>query len=154
MGYVVKKDDLSGPEIQALLREHLAGMHASSPPGTVFALPLEGLRRPEVTLWSVWEGSELCACGALKELDATHGEVKSMRTRPAFLRKGAASAVLAHILDEAKRRGYARVSLETGTGPAFEAAHALYERFGFERCGAFAPYEPNDFSAFMTKALA
>lgn len=153
MTYVVKQDDLSGPEIQALLREHLAGMHASSPPGTVFALPLEGLRRPEVTLWSVWDGSELCACGALKQLDAGHGEVKSMRTRPAYLRKGAASAVLAHILAEARRRGYARVSLETGTGADFAPAHALYERFGFARCGPFPPYEPNGFSVFMTKVL-
>lgn len=153
MKYVVKQDDLSGPEIQALLREHLAGMHAASPPGTVFALPLEGLRQPGVTLWSVWNGGELCACGALKQLDAGHGEVKSMRTRPAYLRKGAASAVLAHILDEAKRRGYARVSLETGTSAEFEPAHALYERFGFERCGPFPPYEPNGFSVFMTKAL-
>lgn len=153
MTYVVKQDDLSGPEIQALLREHLAGMHAASPPGTVFALPLEGLRRPEVTLWSAWNGSELCACGALKQLDAGHGEVKSMRTHQAYLRKGAASAVLAHILQEARRRGYARVSLETGTGADFEPAHALYERFGFERCGPFPPYEDNGFSAFMTKAL-
>lgn len=153
MAYVVKKDDLAEPEIQQLLNEHLAGMHASSPPGTVFALPLEGLRRPEVTLWSVWQGEQLCACGALKELEPGHGEVKSMRTRPEFLRKGAASAVLEQILREAKQRGYARVSLETGTGPAFAAAHALYERFGFEPCEAFPPYEPNDFSAFMTRVL-
>lgn len=153
MTYVVKQDDLSGPEIQALLRQHLAGMHAASPPGTVFALPLESLRQPGVTLWSAWNGEELCACGALKQLDAGHGEVKSMRTRPAYLRKGAASAVLAHILDEAKRRGYARVSLETGTSAEFQPAHALYERFGFERCGPFPPYEPNGFSVFMTKAL-
>lgn len=153
MPYVVKQDDLSGPEIQQLLREHLAGMHASSPPGTVFALPLEGLRQPDVTLWSVWQGDELCACGALKELDARHGEVKSMRTRPQFLRKGAASAVLEQILHKAKHRGYARVSLETGTGPAFAAAHALYGRFGFVPCGAFPPYESNPFSTFMTRVL-
>lgn len=153
MPYVVKQDDLSGPEIQQLLREHLAGMHASSPPGTVFALPLEGLRQPDVTLWSVWQGDELCACGALKELDARHGEVKSMRTRAAFVRKGAASAVLERILREAQRRGYARVSLETGTGPEFAAAHALYQRFGFVRCGPFPPYEPNGFSSFLTKVL-
>ena len=153
MNFVVKKDDLSGPEIQVLVREHMAGMVSNSPEGGVHALPLDALRRPDVTFWSVWLGTDLCACGALKELDANHGEVKSMRTREKFLRKGAAREVLVRIIDEARRRGYTRLSLETGTGPAFDPAHALYLRFGFERCKAFAPYEENGFSTFMTRVL-
>lgn len=153
MRIATRIDDLSSPAVQALVAEHLAGMHGSSPPGHVHALALDALRRPDVTFWSAWCGDELCGCGALKELDASHGEVKSMRTRPAFLRQGVGQAVLDEILRTAHARRYQRICLETGTGPAFAAAHALYLRNGFRWCGPFGNYAANDFSVFMEKVL-
>src|SRR5688572_27687072 len=146
-------DDLSGREIQELLREHLRGMHLNSPPESVHALDLEGLRQPGITFWTVWDGGELLGCGALKELDAAHGEIKSMRTAAAHLRKGVARRMLAHILAEARRRGYRRVSLETGSGEAFVPAQRLYETFGFAYCGPFDGYAEDPFSVFMTLEL-
>jgi putative acetyltransferase len=146
-------DDLSGREIALLLEEHLRGMRAHSPPESVHALDLEGLRKPEITFWCAWEGRELLGCAALKELDARHGEVKSMRTASRHLRKGVAAALVEHILAEARKRGYRRLSLETGSGAPFEPAQRLYERFGFQRCGPFADYAEDPFSVFMTKEL-
>jgi putative acetyltransferase len=110
----IRIDDLTGPEIIALLREHLRCVALVSPPESRHALNLEGLKQPEITFWSVWDGSELADCGALKEIDARHGEIKSMRTASAQQRKGVASQMLEHIVREAKRRGYRRLSLETG----------------------------------------
>lgn len=153
MALTIKQDDLSGAEVQALLREHMAGMMSESPPESVHALPLDKLRHPDVTLWSVWLDDELCGCGALKALDFRHGEVKSMRTRPRFLRQGVAQAVLSRIVQEAISRGYERLSLETGSTPAFHAAHALYARNGFTVCGPFDDYAADPFSVFMTRAL-
>ena len=109
----IKLDDLTRPEIAELLKEHLASMFLHTPPESVHALPIEGLRSPDITFWSVWENGELLGCGALKELDPQHGEIKSMRTASAHLRKGVARAVAHHIIAEAKRRGYRRLSLET-----------------------------------------
>jgi putative acetyltransferase len=149
----IRIDDLSGPEIIALLEEHLAGMRNLSPPESVHALPLEGLRRPEVTFWSVWQNGELLGCGALMELDQRHGEIKSMRTASRHLRKGVARAMLQHILAEAERRGYRRLSLETGAQPGFEPARQLYTRAGFTTCGPFADYTNDPNSVFMTKEL-
>ena len=149
----IKVDDLSGPEVHGLLREHLRNMHLHSPPESVHALDVEGLRRPEVTFWSVWEGGELLGCGALKELDARHGEIKSMRTAARHLRRGVAARLLEHMLCEARRRGYARLSLETGSADAFDPARRLYERFGFTFCGPFADYVEDPYSVFMTKEL-
>ncbi|MFZ1218051.1 MAG: GNAT family N-acetyltransferase [Chthoniobacterales bacterium] len=149
----IQIDDLSGPEIAALLAEHLAGMRSLSPPESVHALPLDGLRQPEVTFWSVWKNGELLGCGALKELDPGHGEIKSMRTASGHLRKGVARALLQHILGEAGRRGYRRVSLETGAQPGFEPARQLYARAGFTACGPFANYTNDPNSVFMTKEL-
>lgn len=146
-------DDLSTREVQGLVEEHLAGMHGSSPPGHVNALALDGLRRPEVTFWSAWCGPDLCGCGALKELDSRSGEIKSMRTRSAFRGKGVGQAVLDEIVRTARSRGYAHLYLETGTGPAFDAAHALYLRNGFAWCGPFGGYAATDFNIFMVKAL-
>src|SRR5690606_11304391 len=146
-------DDLSSPAVQALVAEHLAGMHGNSPPGHVHALALDGLRQADVTFWSAWRGQDLCGCGALKVLDASQGEVKSMRTRPAFLRQGVGQAVLDEILRTAQARRYERLCLETGTGPAFAAAHALYLRNGFRWCGPFGSYAASEFSLFMEKAL-
>ncbi|RVT47738.1 N-acetyltransferase [Rubrivivax albus] len=128
-------------------------MQENSPPGHVYALAIEGLRAPDVTFWTAWQDERLCGCGALKELSATSGEVKSMRTRPEFLRQGVGQAVLASVVAEAKWRGYRHLYLETGTGPAFEPAHALYERNGFAWCGAFGDYAATEFNVFMVKEL-
>ena len=149
----IKTDDLSGPEIRELLDEHLASMRRHSPPESVHALPIEELRKPEVTFWTAWENGELLGCGALKELDSQHGEIKSMRTASRHMRKGVAQGLLQHIIGEAARRGYRRLSLETGSMPAFEPARQLYARTGFIFCGPFADYVEDPNSVFMTKEL-
>jgi putative acetyltransferase len=142
-------DDLSGPEVAALLSDHLDSMHAITPADSVHALDLSGLRAPDVTFWSAWVGPDLAGCGALKELDARRGEVKSMRTAPAYLRRGIAAAVLAEIVAVARERGYAELLLETGHGGPFDAAHGLYARFGFVPCGPFGDYTDDPFSRFF-----
>ena len=149
----IKVDDLTGSEIAELLREHLQSMTQHSPPESIHALNLEGLRKPEITFWSAWSDSELLGCGALKELNAQHGEIKSMRTAALHLRKGVAATLLKHILEEAKHRKYKRVSLETGSMEAFTPAHNLYVRFGFKKCDPFADYVEDPYSIFMTKEL-
>ena len=149
----IRVDDLSGPEIARLLREHLQSMAQHSPPESVHALDLEALRKPEVTFWSVWQSTELMGCGAIKELDSRHGEIKSMRTTSSHLRKGVAARLLRHILEEAKRRSYERLSLETGTAAAFAPAHRLYAGFGFKLCGPFGDYVEDRYSVFMTRKL-
>ncbi len=146
-------DDLTGSDIKSLLQEHLANMSAISPPESNHALDVDALRQPEITFWSVWEGEELAGCVALKELDSQHGEIKSMRTASAFLRKGVASRMLEHIITEAKRRNYIKLSLETGSMIAFEPAHHLYWKFGFKECGPFANYIEDPLSLFMTMVL-
>jgi putative acetyltransferase len=149
----IEIDDLSRPAIHALLNEHLQSMYELSPPESVHALDLEELRRPEITFWSAWEGALLLGCGALKELDHKHGEVKSMRTPNALRRRGAGRAILAHIIEVARSRAYARLSLETGTMEAFKPAHRLYESFGFAYCGPFGGYVDDPNSVFMTMRL-
>ena len=129
-------------------------MRSISPPESTHALPLEGLRKPEVTFWTAWEHGELLGCGALKELDAGHGEIKSMRTAARHLRKGVAKAMLEYIIAEAERRGYRRLSLETGSMAAFEPARQLYSRAGFTYCEPFAGYIEDPNSVFMTKKLS
>ena len=150
----IRRDDLDGPEIQALLAEHLEDMQRISPRESVHALDHSGLRAPEITVWTAWSGAHLLGCGALKELDPTHGEIKSMRTARAHLRKGVGSALLAFILREAEARGYARLSLETGSQPAFEPARRLYARFGFEPCPPFGGYREDSNSVFLTRLLS
>lgn len=145
----IRVDDLSSPATQALLRLHLMGMHSNSPPGHVFALDLSGLQTPEVTVWSAWLGEDICGIGALKQFDATSGEIKSMRTHPDYLRRGVAAALLEHIVHEARARGLRRLSLETGSGEAFEPALALYRRRGFVNGEAFSDYEKSDFNQFL-----
>jgi len=145
--------DLADPEVIALLREHLQGMADHSPPGSIHALDLEELRSADVTFWAIWNGADLCGCGALRELDSHHGEIKSMRTAAAHLRKGVAAAMLEHIIAESKRRSYNRLSLESGSGPGFDAALAFYEKSGFVYCGPFADYCDDPFSRFMTLEL-
>jgi putative acetyltransferase len=149
----IRRDDLAGPEVQALLAEHLRAMHSISPPESVHALDLTGLRRPEMTFWTVWSSGELLGCGALKELDPQHGEIKSMRTVRAQLRRGVARAMLEHILTVAVERGYRRLSLETGAQSAFEPARRLYLGFGFQVCLPFSDYGEDPNSVFMTRLL-
>ncbi len=149
----IRIDDLTGFEVAELLGEHLQGMSLHSPPESIHALNLEGLKKPEITFWSVWEHDELVGCGALKELDGQHGELKSMRTATLHLRKGVAKRLLGHIIDEAKRRGYRRLSLETGSMDAFEPAKKLYESYGFQYCNPFSDYIGDPNSVFLTKEL-
>jgi putative acetyltransferase len=149
----IVEDDLSGAAIRALLEVHFAGMLANSPAESCHFLDFDGLRAGDVTFWSIHKGEELAGCGALKMLDGAHGEIKSMRTDARFLRQGVAARMLVHILDEARRRGAERLSLETGSSPAFEPALALYRNHGFEDCEPFADYRPDPFSRFMTRAL-
>jgi len=149
----IRMDDLTGAEIIALLEEHLRCMAAVSPPESRHALNLDGLRQPGITFWTIWSGSDLAGCGALKELDNQHGEIKSMRTAYAHQRRGVASQMLRHILDEAKRRGYRRLSLETGAMDYFDPARRLYASFGFARCGPFGNYVLDPNSVFMAKEI-
>ena len=149
----IEVDDLARPEVHALLNEHLQSMYALSPPESVHALDLEALRRPEITFWSAWEDSLLVGCGALKELDSKHGEIKSMRTPTARRRQGAGRAMLAHIVDVARSRNYQRLSLETGSQPGFEPARRLYRSFGFVECAPFGDYLEDPNSCFMSMEL-
>ena len=153
MRFVARIEDLSSPEVQGLVAEHLRGMHANSPACHVNALAIEGLRRPDITFWSVWSGESLCGCGALKALGPASGEIKSMRTRAPHLRQGLGQFMLDEIIRTAETRGYERLYLETGTGFAFEPAHALYLKNGFTWCGAFGDYVDTDFNVFMEKNL-
>lgn len=145
----IRTDDLTDSRTQDLLRIHLAGMHENSPPGHVFALDLSGLKRPDVTLWSAWDGEAICGIGALRQLGPSTGEVKSMRTHPDHLRKGVGRLLLDHIINAADTRGIRQLSLETGRGPAFEAAVTLYRARGFVEGEAFGDYVRSDFNRFF-----
>lgn len=149
----IVEDDLSGAAIRALLEQHFAGMLANSPAGSCHFLDFDGLNAADVTFWSIHDGDALAGCGALRMLDAAHGEIKSMRTADAFLRRGVAARMLDHIIAQAKVRGLGRLSLETGSGAAFAPAIALYHRYGFADCEPFADYQPDPFSRFMTREI-
>jgi len=149
----IRIDDLRGAEIARLLEQHLQDMRRVSPPESVHALDLNGLRVPEITFWTVWDGTALAGCGALKELGFHHAEIKSMRTAPEFRNQGVASLMLRHLIEEARNRRYSRLSLETGSMAFFEPARRLYSRFGFELCGPFSDYTNDPNSVFMTKQL-
>jgi len=151
--YRIVEDDLTGPEVAALLRLHLDEMHQWSPACSVHAMPIERLRGPDVTFWSAWDDSRIAACGALREIDADHGELKSMRAHPDFRGRGAGKAILRHMIAEAERRGYSRLSLETGSPDEFVPARMLYASHGFAECGPFADYELDPFSVYMTRSL-
>lgn len=153
MMYEIKRDDLSGSEIAALIGEHLHSMYLHSPPESVHALDLDKLKGPGITFWSAWNGEELAGCGALKELDALHAEIKSMKTSSAYLRKGVARSLLQFLIDEARKRGYRKLSLETGSMAAFNPARRLYEAFGFQYCEPFSDYSEDPNSVFMTLDL-
>ncbi len=149
----IEIDDLTRPEVHALLHEHLANMHELSPADKVFALDLSKLRVPEITFWTVWDGDLLLGCGALKALSTTHGEIKSMRTPAAHRGRGAGRAVLERIIETARQRGYQLLSLETGSHPAFGVAQQLYRSAGFEYSGPFADYKEDPHSVFMELRL-
>ena len=149
----IRQDDLTHHAVIALLQEHLRDVAGLSPPESVHALGIERLREADITFWTVWQGDALLGCGALKALEEAHGEIKSMRTPAATRRRGAAKAVLGHILREAERRGYRRLSLETGSSDAFAPARALYRAHGFVECGPFAEYVPDRNSVFMTRTF-
>ncbi|MEK9726142.1 MAG: GNAT family N-acetyltransferase [Rhodospirillaceae bacterium] len=149
----IRIDDLKGPEIAALLETHLAHMRAISPPESVHALDLDKLRRPDITFWTVWRDDELLGCGALRELDPSHGEIKSMHTRASARRLSVGRRMVEHILGTARQRGYQRLSLETGATEDFAAARGLYASFGFRPCPPFGDYFEDPFSAHMTLEL-
>ena len=153
MNIAIRLDDLSSSESQSIVREHMAGMLANTPIESVHALPLDKLKQPNITFWTAWIGSELCGCGALQTLDEQHGEVKTMRTRAKFLRKGVGQAVLSHIINHATDTGIRRLSLETGSPDAFAAARAMYLRNGFEICEPFGDYKLDPQLVFMKKHL-
>lgn len=149
----IRIDDLRGPQIIALLEEHLRWMHIVSPPESVHALDLEALRQPAITFWTIWEGDALAGCGALKQINPQHAEIKSMRTANGYERRGVASQMLRHILDTARARGYARLSLETASQPYFEPARRLYRKYGFAECEPFEGYVEDSNSVFMTRLI-
>ena len=142
-----------GAEIANFLQEHITEMKAVSPPESKHALDLDKLRTPEITFWTVWRDRNLVSCGAIKELSTEHAEIKSMRTKVAYRGKGIASMLLQHILQEAKRRGYRRISLETGSMAFFEPARNLYTKHGFKYCLPFSTYKEDPNSVFMTEDL-
>jgi putative acetyltransferase len=149
----IRVDDLRGPEIAALLATHVAFCRASSPPESTHVLDLDALRAPGITFWSAWDGASLLGCTALKELDPTHGEVKSMHTAARHRGRGVGLALLRHMVGEARSRSYRRLSLETGSMAAFASARALYARFGFVECAPFGDYRLDPNSVFMTIEL-
>lgn len=153
MDFLIRRDDLTSPEIATLLRAHLDHAATHSPRESIHALDLDRLRAPEITFWSVWSGNSLVGCGALRELAPDHGEIKSMHTALAHRGKGVAAQLLTHILNEARARSYRRVSLETGATDGFAPARALYARFGFTECAPFGGYREDRHSVCMTLEL-
>lgn len=151
--FEIREDDLSGKATRALLALHLSGMHASSPPGSVFALDLSGLRAADVTVWTVWDGPDIVGVGALRTLGGGVGELKSMRTHPDHVRRGVAAVLLDHMIAEAKARGLEHLALETGSGPAFDPALSLYRKHGFVEGDAFSDYERSAFNRFLHLGL-
>lgn len=149
----VAVDDPTSPEVRVLLADHLADMKATSPPESMHALDADALTAPGVTFWTVRDGGVLVGCGALKELSPEHGELKSMRTIPSARGRGVAGLLLATLLEEAGRRGYRRISLETGPHDFFAPALRLYEHHGFTRCAPFADYVDDPHSVYLTLEL-
>jgi putative acetyltransferase len=150
---LIRLDDLRGQAIADLLAEHLRDMHATSPKESVHALDLEALRQPDISFWTAWDADALAGCGALKQLDSQHGEIKSMRTAARYRRRGVGKLLLEHLIAQARQRGYQRLSLETGSMAYFTPACELYKRFGFVKCAPFASYRLDPYSVFMTLAL-
>lgn len=153
MSWTFHEGDLDSPDVLGLLALHFQSMNAASPPEYCHVLPSDGLRDPAITFWSLRDEGQLLGFGALKEIEPGHGEVKSMRTAPEALGRGVGGAMLAHIVEQARSRGYHRLSLETGSTQEFAAALRLYERDGFVPCGPFGGYPTSDFTRFFTREL-
>lgn len=151
--FTIRADDLTHPQVLALLREHVDYALTHTPCNKAHVLDLDGLRVEDITIWSAWHGDELAGFGGLRELGAKHAEIKSMRTAKTFLRRGVARALVQHMIQVSRRRGYERISLETAGIDAFAPARAMYERCGFKPCPAFGSYVENEVSVFMTLAL-
>ncbi|MFC3914389.1 GNAT family N-acetyltransferase [Pseudaeromonas sharmana] len=149
----IRLDDVTDPRVIMLLEEHLRDMRADSPPESTHALDCTALQAADVSFWTLWQQDQVAGCIALKMLSPDHGEIKSMRVAPAFRRQGLARALLAHLIAEARRQGLVRLSLETGTPPAFEPSHRLYETCGFRDCAPFADYRADPYSRYMTLLL-
>lgn len=149
----IEIDDLSRPQVLALLEEHLRNMYEITPPSQVFAFDANKLRAPGTTFWTAWSDERLVGCAALHELSPARGEVKSMRTPASLRRHGAGRALINHILEVSRERGYRELFLETGSHPAFVPAHTLYRSVGFRDCGPFGSYKENGFSVFMSLRL-
>jgi putative acetyltransferase len=151
--YRITEDHLQGAAVIELLAFHLAEMHELSPPCKVHAMPVERLRQPDVTFYSAWDGERLAAVGALREIDANRGELKSMRATPAYRGKGAGESILRHLVAEAERRGYTWLGLETGRPDAYLPAQSLYRKHGFTECEDFGDYVGDEFSMCMSRTL-
>lgn len=152
-GIRIEVDDLAATDVRDLVAEHLREMHASSPACSVHALDVSGLRDPAVTMWTARRDGVLLGFGALKQLDPAHGELKSMRTTAAARGTGVGRAILAHLVEQARARGYRRLSLETGSQDHFVPARRLYARAGFEPCEPFAEYTSDPNSVYLTLEL-
>lgn len=146
---IIKKGDFNDPQVLNLIRIHLQGMHDNSPAEFVYALDTSSLQKPNISFFTIWEQNQLLACGAISEISNEHAELKSMRTHPDFLNQGHATRILKHLLLVAKKRGYRKVSLETGTTTDFEPAIYLYQKYGFKTGEAFSDYVPNEFSQYF-----
>jgi len=153
MAIDIRIDDLAAPATRALIARHLDGMHDSSPPESVHALDVDGLRHPAITFWSAWIDGELAGIGALRQIDAARGELKSMRVDDRFLGLGVGRAILRRIVAEARTRGMTSLWLETGATEDFVPAQRLYASEGFVPCGPFEGYAEDPFSVFMTRTL-
>ncbi|MEZ6005226.1 MAG: GNAT family N-acetyltransferase [Planctomycetota bacterium] len=149
----IRLETLEGPEIAELLLAHAELMRSLSPPESCHFLPIDGLRHPAVTVWSMWEAGHLLGCGGLKDLGHHHGEIKTMHTRATERGRGLGQQMLLHILEQAKTRGMTHLFLETGSPAGFEPARRLYERHGFDYCGPFGDYKLDPYSVFMSRAL-
>lgn len=149
----IQLDDLTGPEIAALLQEHLNDMNAVSPPESKHALDLTALKASDISFWTLWQQQQLAGCVALKQLNAQQGEIKSMRSANAFRGQGVGKVLLQHVVSEAKSRGYQQLYLETGAMDYFAPARTLYSSFGFKPCSPFASYKEDPNSVFMLLQL-
>ncbi|WOE76272.1 GNAT family N-acetyltransferase [Alterisphingorhabdus coralli] len=145
----IREDDVTSPAVTELLELHLAEMEGFSPPNSVHALNAAALKVPGITVYAAWDNGGLSGVGALRQVDDKHGEIKSMRTHPDYLRRGVAADILEHIIGIARERGYMELSLETGSGAVFEPALALYRKRGFENGPVFGDYAQTDFNQFL-----